>query len=61
MGRKRGVRKICSLEGCSGFHYAKGLCKKHYHYNYYHFKPGKKQEEMESVLSVSIENQQAEA
>lgn len=34
MGRKRGIKKTCGIEGCMAVHYAKSLCKKHYYINY---------------------------
>jgi len=42
MGRKRGIRRKCGLGGCEEFHYAIGLCKKHYYVNYYNLNPRKK-------------------
>lgn len=34
MGRRRSpVMKLCELEQCNERHYAKGLCKRHYHQN----------------------------
>ncbi|MFD0714068.1 hypothetical protein [Paenibacillus sp. GCM10027626] len=45
MGRKRGIRRQCSLEGCEGQHYAIGLCKKHYYVNYYYLNPRKRKAE----------------
>lgn len=35
MGRRRGVKKDCSMQDCNHVHYAKGLCKRHYYREYY--------------------------
>ncbi|CAH0119436.1 MULTISPECIES: hypothetical protein [unclassified Paenibacillus] len=32
MGRRRSPNpRLCNLEGCNERHYAKGVCKRHYH------------------------------
>jgi hypothetical protein len=33
--------KLCSVEGCSGKHKARGLCMKHYQRRWHHVAPGK--------------------